>query len=86
MDIQDISAYREQLENIKRMYESFVINGAHIHTFNTFYSHVLNTLLLAERDLMREGSVTQEREAAIKRHFNNLSEYVGKLIGKSVAL
>jgi hypothetical protein len=35
---------------------------------------------------MREGSVTQEREAAIKRHFNNLSEYVGKLIGKSVAL
>lgn len=78
--MQKIYIYRKQLESIKRMYELHAANGADIHTFNTFYAKVINVLELAERDLKKNGFISQERETVIKERFHNLCEYVGKLI------
>ena len=76
----DLQAYRQCLESIKQNYELHVGSGADIHRFNSLYGKAINVLALAERDLHRDGFISVEREAEVKRRFYDLSAYVGKLI------
>lgn len=77
--LSSLQTYKQNLGDIRRTYELRVANGANIHTFNTLYTKTLNALTLAERDLRRDGFLPEERKAEIKKHFNTLCEYVGKL-------
>lgn len=75
----DLQVYRQNLENVRRVYELYVANGANVHKFNSLYAKAINVLALAERDLYTKGFVPAEREAEIKRRFHDVCEYVGRI-------
>lgn len=85
MDKQSLLGYRTTLLEIKKAYESRVVNAATIHEFAKRWAKTDNAIYLALKEIEKNGQVSKDREQMIKKFFYDLACFVGvleKMAGK----
>jgi len=79
MDKQSLLGYRTTLLEIKKTYESRVVNGAAVHEFKNRLAKADNEICLALREIEKHGRVDKDRGQRIKRYVHDLARFVGTL-------